>query len=224
MLNDYQPKPASFQDLVVSPVRGIPKWDDYTQAVEQAFQENVEGPVLELESLRYLEPGVALNTLQKTARLLGFNLNEEVLDSSNNNLLRVVTQLPLYYDSNGTNLFIKFIDLVLNAETEIEKLWTEDHVNFFNKPRGPLLVDGGTWYLSTHVDIFIRLINPTYVVLTSLGLVDKIKNLFYQNSPIELVIQRFYFVVNTKMNIPFATINKKHKDMHEITVGEYAGY
>jgi hypothetical protein len=187
---------ASFNDLLIPELKTSDKWQDFADAVSHVFSINVDNPVEQIENLRFLLPTQGNEELQKTARLLGFDLTQDVLELSTSNMSKLVTQLALYYDKSGTDLFTKFIDLVLNAETEITHLYTDDYVNFVRQPLGPLITQGGTWYKTTHVELAVGLLSSYPILLYGESLSSRIKNLFYANSPISLVIGKFWFVVS----------------------------
>jgi hypothetical protein len=100
----------------------------------------------------------------------------------------------MYPDQNGTEYFTKFIDLVLNANTEIVSLYTEDYMNFYEKPGGKLVIDGGTWFKTTHISLSINLFNlETLTISAGRTLFDRVKDLFYTFAPAALVIDRVDF-------------------------------
>jgi hypothetical protein len=107
---------------------------------------------------------------------------------------------------NGTELFIKFIDLVLNADTQVDVLYTEDYINFYKSPQGPPLIAGGTWYKTTHIELSIALLSSYPVLLYGQTLVQRIRRLFYQNCPINLVIEKFWFVIKVYATVGIGTI------------------
>lgn len=196
-----------FKDLLTVPIKSSQKWADFADTVEDVFSLNLQDPISQIEELRFLLPTQGNEELQKTARLLGFNLTNDVLELSTSNMSKLVTQLALYYESSGTELFIKFIDLVLNAKTEVDALYTENYVDFFKSPQGPLLKDGGTWYKTTHVELAVGLLSSYPILVYGQSLTERIRRLFYVNAPINLVIHKFWFVaeIDTEVGIGIIT-------------------
>lgn len=198
--------PPIFSDLMSPPIRSIDKWDDFAEAVEKVFSLNIDDPRKQIEEIRFLLPTQDNEELKKTAVLLGFHLTGDVLELSTSNMSKLVTQLALYYNLNGTELFIKFIDLVLNADTKVDVLYTEDYLHFYKVPQGTLLINGGTWYETTHIELSIALLSSYPVLLYGQTLVSRIRRLFYQNCPINLVIEKFWFVLNLYSTVGIGTI------------------
>jgi hypothetical protein len=210
---------ARYYDLLTAPVKSIDKWADFADAVDSVFQLNIDEPTQQIENLRFLLPQQGNEELYKTSRLLGFNLTQDVLELSTSNMSKLVTQLALYYDSNGTELFVKFIELVLNAQVEVVVLYTKDYVNFYTQPQGTLVINGGDWYKTTHIELAVALLSSYPILLYGITLVGKIKRLFYANSPINLVIERFWFVTEAPIDIGIGFVKGPIKDMHILEVG-----
>lgn len=64
-----------------------------------------------------------------------------------------------YWFGKGTQSFIDFINYCLSATLVVERLWTQDYVNFV--PDGDASIGtpiwlGGTWYPTSHVDIVAK--------------------------------------------------------------------
>lgn len=188
------PVSASLLDLLPQRLATKPTWVDMMEVFQRVMDVNVEGPIAALEVLRHITPDTDTGVLNSTARLLGFDLTQDVLNLSSDNLSKLVSQLSLYPDQNGTELFVKFIDLLLNALTEIDYLWTKDYVNFYKVPKGPLVKDGGVWFKVTHIDLTMALFGKESLVLApGQTLFGRTKDLFYTFAPAALVIERFDF-------------------------------
>lgn len=178
-------------ELLVPILRANPTWRDLIDAFDWLLINNVDAPTAQLEKLRFITTASDPGVLSNTARLLGFDLSQDVLDLNGTNLSKLVTQLPLYADKNGTDLFINFLDLVFNSVTTVQYLYTDDYVTFTPSPAGPLVTEGGRSYKTTHIRLTTSFKELQSLMLQegqSLG--SRIKDLFYSYSPIALVVER----------------------------------
>lgn len=183
-------------------------WVDLLKVFESVISANIEYPISQLEKLRYLDPTTEQEVLQKSVRMLGFNPTQDILDMSVDNLTRLVTQLSLYPDYNSTILFERFIDLLLNAVTNVEYLFTRDYVSFFPYPQGKLITEGGDWYKTTHINLFVELLNSKSLE-DSVGrsqVFKRVVELFYEFAPISLVIKDFYFTVSYEIKYGYSAL------------------
>jgi hypothetical protein len=194
-------KEATITEIVTSRLTDKQVWKDLFDAFDQVILANVDNPIEQLELLRFLPPNADSKTLAEVCRLLGFDLSQDVLNMSINKVAKLATQLGMYPDTNGTEEFTKFISLMTNGNCSVEYLWTDDYVNFYTTPQGALLVNGGTWFKTTHVNL-----NMGFTTLEGLQLKSgqtlgqRIVDLFYQQAPASLVIKYQTFTVNIAMN------------------------
>lgn len=201
--------PVNLNELLVDLLNNNPTWYDLISAMDQVFATNIDDPINQLENLRDLTPTTPDLTLQKTARMLGFDLSSDVLNFSTSSLTKIVTQLALYPDQNGTELFNKFIDLLLNAYTEVTYLYTQDYEFFYDHPYGALVTEGGLWYKTTHIELSISLL-ITNEILNNVKLgtnhtfYQRLMELFYNFAPIALVIERMFFLNTERATIGVA--------------------
>src|SRR5438094_7674253 len=130
-MSDLLDKPnADLVDLAVPIIKGNTTWEDMLDVFNTVMSTNVDSPIEQLERIRFISAATDDQVLATTARLLGFDFTQDVLNLNADNLTKVVTQLSMYPDQNGTEYFTKFIDLVLNANTDVVYLYTEDYLNF----------------------------------------------------------------------------------------------
>lgn len=199
MVNDQLTKlSADIHDLLVQTLGTNQVWVDMADVFGQVLLQNVEDPIAQLETLRNISQKSDPELLNLTARLLGFDVSQDILNLNADNLTKVVSQLSHYQDQNGTEIFNNFIDLVLNSRTEIVALFTKDYVNFLTKvPSGErLLIDGGTWFKTTHVEFRTTLPSSTALNLRpGQTLLNRIQEIFYNFAPIALVIDRTSILV-----------------------------
>ena len=191
-MSEYLDKPqADLLDLAVPIIKSNPTWEDMTDVFQQVIDTNVDAPISQLERIRFITNESDDNVLASTARLLGFDLTQDLLGLNSDNLIKLVSQLPMYADYNGTDLFVKFIDLMFNARTVVKNLYTRDYVNFREEPEGKLITEGGDWFKTTHIDLSIELLRSENIVLTDgVKLIDRVRELFSNLAPVALVIYK----------------------------------
>lgn len=196
-MSDFLDDPtANVQDLAPTLIIENPTWKDMLCVWGQIMDANVEEPIAQLERIRFMEDDSDDDILRYTARLLGFDLSQDVLNLNADNLTKIATQLSMYPDSNGTELFPKFLDLVLNSVTEVEYLYTQDYINFYNKPGGPLVDEGGRWFKTTHIELALVMLSlETLQLNPGVSLFGRVKELFYEFAPAALVIERTDFAI-----------------------------
>jgi hypothetical protein len=201
------PKAGSL-DLSVQLVKDSPTWTDMLTAFDGMMAANVDAPIEQLDIIRYLDSSTDPEIVQRTVRMLGFDASQDVMSMSSSTLTRLVTQLPLYPDYNSTLLFENFIDLLLNAITSIEYLYTKDYVNFYPYSKGSLVMDGGAWFKTTHINLSVDLLQPETLDTTSPGslpIFKRVLAVFYTFCPIALVLEHFYFTI--KYSIEYGMVS-----------------
>lgn len=193
---------ASPIDLLQSPTSDNPTWRDMVEGYSTVMYSNVEQPIEQLETIRFLDKNTDYEIVKRTVRMLGFDVSQDVLNLNVDVLTKLVTQLPHYADQNGTEQFINFEELLLNSQIELEYLYTQDYVNFYSNPQGGLLIDStGNWFKSTHINIAMELKNfQNLLLLPGQSLYSRVKSLFYSYAPIALVIEHFTFIVTFKVD------------------------
>lgn len=204
---------AEILDITTSRLKDRQVWTDLAVAFDEMILANVDDPIRQLEVIRYLPPDADQNILADACRMLGFDLSQDVLNLSVDKFTRIATQLGMYPDTNGTEAFTKFISMMINGFCNVDYLWSEDYVNFYAKPKGLILEKGGRWFKTTHVELSMGFLTLAGLQLKSdQTLHQRVKELFYQQAPITLVIERLSFSAYTKTDVAFgATVIKPER-------------
>lgn len=190
---------AQVLDITTSRLKDRDVWTELANAFDEVIRLNVDDPIKQLEVLRYLPPDADEKILSDACRMLGFDLSQDVLNLSVDKFTRIATQLGMYPDSNGTESFVKFISLMINGFCEVDYLWTDDYVNFYTEPKGTLLQDGGRWFKTTHIELSMGFLTLAGLQLKAgQTLYQRTKEIFYQQAPITLVIERMNFAAYAK--------------------------
>lgn len=197
MAENLLPSPlASAQDLLVEILNNSEVWSDLAEAFNEVLRLNVDEPIFDLERIRFITQDSDQELLKATARMLGFDATQDVLNLNSDSLTRLVSQLPLYPDQNSTEYFANFIDVLLNSSIEVGYLYTKDYVNFVDTPGGPLVTEGGVWFKTTHIELTIALLSLTSLLIAQgQTLLGRAIELFHAYSPIALVIERLRFAI-----------------------------
>ena len=192
---------ATIHDITTSRLTDHQVWEDLVVVFDEIIQANVDDPIRQLEVLRLLPPDADGKILADVCRMLGFDLSQDVLNMSVDKFTKLASQIGMYPDTNGTEDFPKFVSLLTNGTCTVDYLWTCDYVNFYKDlPVGAVLLDSsgnGRWFKSTHVDL-----NMGFSTLSGLQLKEnqtlgqKIVDIFYQQAPATLVIERQTFTVD----------------------------
>lgn len=184
---------AKLTDLLVDVVGDVKTWRELVESLDFIDELHVDKPIRALEQIRFLYPGASQEFLYRTVEMLGFDVNKDLLSGSTNNLGKLAAQLGRYADVNGTIDFVHFIDLLCQSKTTVDYLYSDDYVNFYTKPQGKMLHEGGRWFATTHVDVTMMMFGLETLVLAGDGqrLAARAKLVFEKFQPYDLVIRRF---------------------------------
>jgi hypothetical protein len=204
--SDPQIAEAEVLDLLVSRLKDDSTvWTELADAFNNVIKTNVDGPIQQLEEIRFLPPTADKQTLSDACRLLGFDLSQDILNLSIDKFTKIATQLGMYPDSNGTEAFVKFISLMINGFCNVDYLWTKDYINFYPQPGGVPIELGGPWFKTTHVDLTMGFLTLAGLQLKQgQTLYQRTKEIFYQQAPVALVIERMGFSAYDQVDFGFA--------------------
>ena len=174
----------------------VPAFRDFVLALEELLVENVWDPVELMKKLR-TPRDLERTFVALTSSMLGLSVDADWL--SDRAFERVVESLCAYYRHKGTQDFYRFMGFMTDAQFQLSALWTEDYVTFHTAPGGALAYNGGTWYLTPHVNLLYdeSLFDP--------GSRD-LERLFYLMAPIHLVLEAVIATVGItgEMNMTLA--------------------
>lgn len=196
--------PVHLTELVPDLVSNETTWKDLLEVLDSFHKEQITIPALELERIRFLRTRDS-EILQRTVRMLGFDLSSDILSLNSIGLQRLVHLLPLYHEQNGTEKFQKFLSFLLGREITYNQLYTRDYRNFYYKPLSALIIDGGSWYKTTHIDVNVDVsgLSEQLIIRPDQNIRDRLTEIFYAFCPINLVIKHLYFVINLKGHFSF---------------------
>ena len=210
---------AEVLDITTSRLKDNTVWEELAAAFDEVIKTNIDDPIQQLEMLRFLPPNADQKILSDACRMLGFDLSQDVLNLSVDKFTRIVTQLGMYPDSNGTEAFTKFISLMINGFCDVTYLWSQDYVNFYSKPKGKTISEGGRWFKTTHIELSMGFLTLAGLQLkTGQTLYQRTKEIFYQQAPITLVIERMGFSAYVKTQVAFGVKQISPSHNYEILI------
>lgn len=190
---------ANIQDLSCSIIKENKTWSTLLDAVDATFAAHIDFPLNQLSNLRQFTAETDVNLLEATIRMLGLDVDQDVMDMNHGKMTRLLTQLAQYPDYSSTNFFVNFLDIVLNGKCTVIPLYTIDYVEFVpGIEKEDWVTYDGEWYLTTWVDIELVVFNkgdnsiftnadPTYTK-------SKLLEVIYQFSPVSMVVRNFSVV------------------------------
>lgn len=100
-----------------------------------------------------------INLLLKQLAFSGLSISKPSFLSAKQILL-LFRNIGEYWFAKGTGKIVDFFNYTLGAEIELSPCWTEDYVTFVSEATVlgdpltyPTVMEGGTWYPTTHVDV-----------------------------------------------------------------------
>lgn len=188
---------ASIRDLLSNVLKENPTWVDLADAIADVFKNNVEKPIDQLGQLRFIRQDNDRKVLEASARLLGFDLTQDIFNLTSDSLTKITTQLPLYSRYNSTERFHNFLEVILASKIEVEYLYTEDYISFYQNPRGPLITSGGRWFKTTHINLGVNVQNLGLLELAEGDvLIERIKRTIFSFAPIVLTLKDFFLTLD----------------------------
>lgn len=174
-----------------------PFWQDFIEALADFYQEQVREPLDNLREIRNITEKTDPNVVLLTLRDLGIDVPLDLIVNPER-LLKSVYMIPLVYQHTGLDSAWRVIEFILGRRISVQPLWTEDYIDFYPEPYGPLRVDGGTWYKTTHVNLSMQLVgtDSKIVLPRNQTLKDRLLSAFYSFAPVNLVIDKFYFSID----------------------------
>ena len=165
---------SGFQRRLVLPgnMADLPIWQQFADAVDE-FTALATAPYINnlgnAEGIRDLDPIYQQNygqvvewpdvqelgqyDLVMSNRTLGFSTDSSTFISGEAQSHFLDSWSIISAETLYSNDWWKPIELCLGRSFKVQQLWTDDYINFYVSPGGPLVIEGGTWYLSNHVNL-----------------------------------------------------------------------
>ena len=186
-------------ELDVEFIRNIPMWGSFLSALQEFYQETVRAPLQQLQEIRDIKASTDINFVKQTLADAGINLPPDMIVNPER-LYNSVYMVPLIHEISGLESAYRMISYILGRRIVVSTLYTEDYVNFYETPYGPLRIDGGTWYKTTHINLEMQMVgsDSSLNLPTGVTLKDRFLSAFYEMAPINIVVDQFYFVIEVE--------------------------
>lgn len=168
-------------------------WGTLFEAAEEVFDSLIKEPTIEMEEIRNITKETDPFIISQTIKQLGFDLPLDLIAGNEQRLATAIYLLPLFFETAGTNDFVRPIEFILGRTVDVRQLYTDDYKNFHSSPMGALLQDGGEWYKTTHIDLAMEALPTDNNLLLSEQetIATRLMDAFYEFAPIELVVNEF---------------------------------
>lgn len=176
-------------------------WEDFTDTLEDVYQDYVLDQTEELANIRSIGAETDAKVINLTARMLGFNFRDEVLDAIGKE--RVAALIPMvgqFYEVASSDDFIKLIEMTVGAKVIMEHLYSKDYVNFKTKEeyllrKATALTEESKendWFKTTHINLYIEYGKSRYLATKiSAPLRDTLMEIIEHFIPANLVLKNF---------------------------------
>lgn len=178
-------------------------WVDFMEEVSNTLQSQIREPIGEIEDIRHIVENTDPKVISNTIKMLGFNIPADLIKHNSERLAKSVYMLSLFHEIAGTDDFVRSIQFVLGREVQVDNLYTRDYEDFYEKPYGPMIQDGGDWYLTTHIMLGIEVV-PTDVDMVlpeNETLASRLIAAYFEFAPINQVVYEFYYKVKLAMSL-----------------------
>tara|TARA_B100000700_G_scaffold101966_1_gene114992 strand:+ start:38157 stop:44120 length:5964 start_codon:yes stop_codon:yes gene_type:complete len=209
-----------FESLVPELYSNNQTWMEFMEALADTIQEQIRDPIKEIEDIRHIVDGTDPQIVANTIKQLGFDIPADLVAHNADRLAKSVYMLSLFHERSGTSDFVKGIRFVLGRDVNVSNLYTNDYVNFYEEPWGPLIADGGDWYKTTHINLNMEILPSDANMVLPVGktLSDRLMDAYFEFAPINHVVRTFYYTIQLQSTIGVAgKVVIEHKDL--ITIG-----
>lgn len=196
---------------------------DFTEAYADVLNDRIRYPIHQLENIRNVteldDPYVVMQTLKQ----IGFDLPIDFIRHNLNRLTASIPQLVLYAERSGCDDYSRTLAYIFGRSVDTTTLYTEDYTNFYTQPYGPLQVDGGEWYKTTHIELGMQMIASDYRLLLPRGktIKDRFLDAFHEFAPWNVVVERFHFNVDIEVPLFISGRIMKHPKRYiDVGIGE----
>lgn len=174
-------------------------WQELFGEAFDIMDEYIRDPAKQLAGLRTITPDTDVKIVQYTLNQLGFDIPRDLVEEHSEIIRKFIHMLPLYQEIAGTQDYPRFISFLLDRSIDVKDLYTRDYCTFTQRPLGALNIDGGDWYITTHILLSIQWKETD---TDRLNIEQRLLDLFYQFAPIQTVVQHYitHIDLNLKLN------------------------
>ena len=161
-------------------------WAEIGQALTSLQLQRAEVQT-NLRLLHRVTPDSGEAQLKHLASTLGHPY-ESALSPYAATMLALPGQLGRWREVTGTDDWWRFVSYFLGADMQVTTLYSNDYKRFYPKPLGQLVVHGGSWYRTTHVNLVVnfRQLRFSLQPRSNQTLYDRVLELIWQYIPVTL--------------------------------------
>lgn len=200
-----------------------PWFADFMEVYADVLNDRIRDPISQLENIRRIDSETDPYVVTQTLKQYGFDLPTDFVRHNMNRLANSLSQLVLYAERSGANDYAHTMSFILGRSIDTTDLYTQDYTNFYPKAYGPLQVDGGEWYKTTHIELGMQMLATDYSLLLPRGktIKDRFLDAFYEFAPWNVVVERFYFNVDVRASLYITgVIVKQPKRYIDVGIGD----
>lgn len=181
-------------------------WAEFMEALADVIQEQIRDPIGEIEDIRHIvettDPMIVSNTIKQ----MGFDIPADLIEHNAERLSKSVYMLALIHEVSGTKDFVKGVRFVLGRDVQVHNLYTNNYVDFYDQPKGPMIAEGGDWYATTHINLGMELLPSDANLILPVGktMADRLMDAYFEFAPINHVVRDFYFKIPAKSTLGMA--------------------
>lgn len=196
--------PITFDGLDVEIIRQEPIWETFLDALAEFYNTEVRPDLSQLEEIRDIKEGTHVGFVELTLRNMGITLPLDILVEPER-LYNSVYMIPLLYQVLGTDAAFRAIAFILGRRVKVTPLYTENYAEFYKKPYGPLRIDGGTWYKTTHIELEMQRVGSDATLFIPRGqtLRDRLLDAFFSLAPYNIVVDQFFTTIEAELDSTF---------------------
>lgn len=196
---------------------------DFVDVYAEVLNDRIRYPIYQLETIRDITKVIDPWVVTQTLKQIGFDLPQDFIKHNIPTLNQAIPQLSIYAERSGTKDYPHTIAFILGRSVDAIGLYTENYQDFYSQAYGPLQVDGGDWFKTTHIELGMQYLPQDYKLLLPRGktIKDRFLEAFYEFAPWNIVVERFFFNVDVGANLHLSgRIVKQPKRYIDVGVGE----
>lgn len=143
----------ALKDLFLESLEDNPKWESFLDILEESNNRNVDIPIKKLRDMRDLSRNSDIDLIRESIQMLGINVTDTFESFAISNLAKILPQIATFHEVEGTPRFKAILEIILGVRVSVKPLYTSDYLEFYPEPLGELAISGGSWYLTSHVDL-----------------------------------------------------------------------
>lgn len=192
-----------------------PMWEDFLTDMQDTIEEQIRGPIRQLETIRDVMPASDSVIVAQTLLQLGITFPVDIISHNLRRLRRSTHFLAKLQETMGTPRAYSAISFILGRMLEVQHLYTKNYRDFYNRNYESLNVDGGKWFKTTHIDLGMEIVPQDMYLSLPEGVTrkDRMLDAYFELAPITQVIRRFYWIMNIAgdVNLSGTIVPEKRK-------------